>query len=296
MFQKRKTQRVLVNGVLYEVGPDASLAQDASYRRTLDDDFCLTGAYKALALGALAYMNVDFVDVLVVGLPVHIVTKHADALAATLTGVHFISGHDATPREIEVAHVVVMPQPIGTFFDHVISNNLYGHMKSQTNLVIDPGFYTFDWVVSHGAKPNSSRSGATTGGMSAVLAAIAESLSKEIGCEIPDHSRIDDAIRTGTNPRYLQREWPMAEHLRIGKDKARNLVATMANKVGNGVDLDNIIIGAGGAEFFLGPVKEKFPNHELVVAKEPIYSNVRGFLYAGEQMAQSTSFQTRRAG
>ena len=55
VFQRRNTITVEVNGVLYEVGRDARLAQDPSYGRTLDADFSMTDAYMALVRGAIAY-------------------------------------------------------------------------------------------------------------------------------------------------------------------------------------------------------------------------------------------------
>ncbi|KAA3652181.1 MAG: hypothetical protein DWQ11_12265 [Proteobacteria bacterium] len=68
VFQKRNTVTVDVNGVLYEVGRDAKLAQDASYGRVLDSKFSLSDVYMALVRGAISYMGVPHIDVLVLGL------------------------------------------------------------------------------------------------------------------------------------------------------------------------------------------------------------------------------------
>lgn len=300
VFQKRNTVAVDVSGVRYEVGKDAKLAQDASYGRVLDAAFSLTDTYMALVRGAMYYMGVPHIDVLVLGLPVNTYAKYHDDLARRMTGVHRIpdpndprSGHTI---DIEVRATRVIPQPIGGFFDHAIRNNLYGRLKNQMNLLIDPGYYTLDWVVAQGVKMIDTRSGAHSGGMSSILGSMAESISREIGTQIADVSIIDDALRMGTSPRFFGKEFDMKDQLKVAKEKARQFVSVLANKVGHGgLDIDNIILAGGGAQFFLEVVQEQFPKHEISVTQEPVFANVRGFQFAGEQYAQSSAFNASRA-
>lgn len=306
VFQRRNTVVVEVNGVKYEVGKDAKLAQDASYVRSLDQGYAMTDAYLALVRGALFYMGTPVIDMLVVGLPVNNVEAYHEALAERLVGEHQIptvirdeSGllvPGAKTETVTVRSIKVIPQPIGAFFDYTIHNNLYGRMRTQMNLVIDPGYYTLDWVVAQGVKVNNARSDAHNGGMSAVLGAMAESLGRKLGVQIRDVGAIDEALRSGQKPRFFGKETDITEEIRIGKEKARQFVNVLANKVGNkGVDIDNIIIAGGGAEFFKDVVAEKFPNHDLVVTTDPVFSNVRGFQLAGEQWAQQQAFLASRA-
>jgi plasmid segregation protein ParM len=51
--RKRKTVVIEVDGLRYEVGPDALLAQETSPSQNMDDDFALTPEYLALVRGAL---------------------------------------------------------------------------------------------------------------------------------------------------------------------------------------------------------------------------------------------------
>lgn len=62
VFQRRNTVRVSVDDVVYEVGKDARLAQDASYGRALTPDYCLSDAYLALVRGAIFNMDVPNID------------------------------------------------------------------------------------------------------------------------------------------------------------------------------------------------------------------------------------------
>lgn len=300
VFQRRNTVRIQVGGVVYEVGKDARLAQDASYSRTLTSDYSMSDPYLAMVRGAIFYMAVPRIDLLVVGLPVNTVDVYGDQLKARLIGVHTLPEVvDGEPTgktyDVEVKDVRVVAQPIGGFFDYSISNNLYGRMRNQMNLLIDPGYFTLDWLVAAGVKTVSPRSGAHSGGMSAVLGAIAEAIGKKLGTQINDVTSIDDALRTGTNPRFFGQEFDMSDYLNIGKEKARQFVRTLAGKVGNkGVDIDNIILAGGGAEFFKDIIAESFPHHELVITKDAVFANVRGFQLAGAQWVNQEAFSTKR--
>lgn len=288
IFAKRNTVTVTVDGVTYEVGKDSRLAQDASYGRTLDADFCKTNAYKALVRGALYYVGAAEIDLLVLGLPVNLFETHHQYLEQAIVGNHDVPLPNGEPAFVHVHAVRVIPQPIGGFFDHALKNGLYQKMKAQMNLLIDPGFYTLDWVVAEGVKMVNSRSGAHSGGMSAVLSAIGDSVSKELGTQVVDYRGIDDALRLRTKARFFGREHDISKHVKLGEEKARQFVSVLANKVGRqGQDIDNIILVGGGAQFFCPLVQEKFPLHELIIADGSVFANVRGFQLAGEQMVRT---------
>lgn len=296
VFQKRNTFTIEVDGVRYEVGKDADLARDASYGRILDPAYSLTDTYLALVRGAIAYMGVPHIDVLMLGLPVNTFEQYNQKVAERIRGEHMIPDANGQQRPVQVHEVRVIAQPIGGFFDHSIRNGIYRRMRDQINLLIDPGYYTLDWVVAHGIKMINARSGAHSGGMSAVLGSMAESIGHELKTQISDVTAIDNAIRTNTNPRFYGREYEINRFVEIGKAKARQFVAVLANKVGNAVDIDNIILVGGGAQFFRDVIQEKFPNHELSIATEAEYANVRGFQLLGEQHAASSAFNARRSG
>ena len=286
LMQKRNTVVVDVNGVKYEVGKDASLAQDSTHGRVLDSSYCMTDAHLALLRGALYYMGAPKIDLLVLGLPVNTHQKYATALEAKMVGRHpvpFRSGD----QECVVEHVKVLPQPIGAFFDHSINNGTYDRMRGQMNLLIDVGFYTMDWVVANGVKMNNARSSAENGGMSAVLQAMATSIGKELGESITNLSLIEEAVRSGTNPYFYGKEFDISEHIKVGKSKAEQFVSVLSNKVGGSIDITNIILAGGGASFFLDVLEDKFPRHTIITAEDPVFANVRGFQRASGNLLEA---------
>jgi plasmid segregation protein ParM len=299
--QRRDTVVIEVNKNLYEVGKDSELAQDASFGRYLDNEYANSDPYLALLRGALYYMGVPEIDVLVVGLPINTFEKNKESLRQRAVGDHKLPNPKAgQPGQSEtitvtVKSATVLPQPMGAYFDFAISTNQYGRMKEQTNLIIDPGFYTLDWLLCSGNTPNAARSGAHSGGMSAVLAAIGEGVSAKLETPITNLMPIDRALRTGKPPRFHGKEEPLDQFMPAAKAKIRQFVAVMANKVGSGVDIDNVILAGGGAQVFLEAIQEKLPRHEIVVLEEPIYANVRGFYLAGVEFMKAKTFAADRA-
>ena len=300
VFQRRNTVLIPINGVVYEVGKDARLAQDASYGRALTSAYSLTDSYLALVRGAMYYMGEEHIDMLVVGLPVNTYQSHSGKLLDRLCGAHLVPKSiggvpSAELVEVLVDEVRVLPQPVGAFFDHAISNNLYARMRSQMNLIIDPGFYTLEWVVSHAVKTINARSGAHSGGMSSILGVMAEAIGKDLGIQISDISGIDEALRLGVKPRFFNKELDLTEYIALAKEKARQFVGVMATKVGSqGVDINNIILAGGGAAFFEDVIQESFPHHDLIITPDPIYANVRGFQHAGYQFAKQDALPGKR--
>lgn len=287
VLQRRNTVIVKVDGVSYEVGRDARLAQDASYGRVLDPSYSMTSTYLALVRGALFYMGAREIDVLVLGLPVNTIGQYAEKLQERVVGTHVIPGPGGSKEvEVTVHKVRVVAQPIGGFFDFALRTGQYGRMKDQMNLLVDPGFYTLDWVVAQGAKMVNARSGAHSGGMSAILQAIAEPIGKKLGTQITDTTLIDKGISNAEVPKFFGKPFPLDDYIPYGKEKARQFVSVLANRVGSAMDIDNIVLVGGGARFFKDVLQEKFPNHDISISDEPVFANVRGFQMAGEQAAR----------
>lgn len=289
LMQRRNTVVVEVDGVKYEVGKDARLAQDSSHGRVLDPDYSMSATHMALIRGAIYYMGQPQIDLLILGLPVNTFEKYSAMLAERVVRKHPVPfrlpNGDMEQREVAVRHCRVIPQPIGAFFDYSTRTKTYDRMRSQMNLLIDIGYYTLDWLVADGVKMVNARSGAHNGGMSAILRAMAESIGSKIGEQISDLSILEEAIRTGTNPSFYGKPYDISEHLKIGKAKAEQFVSVLVNKVGSSLDISNIILAGGGAEFFKDVLAEKFPNHDIITTQDPVYANVRGFQCAGQQFA-----------
>lgn len=279
---RRDTRVVEVEGTRYEVGPDSADLDTSDASRSLNEQFIHTEQYRAVFLGALAYIGEPVIDLLVVGLPLSNMGAAAK-LEALVTGAHRVNAEfTATVRR-----ALVLPQPLGGLYHCLALGETvpaFAGLADEVNLVIDPGFLTLDWVVARGEKVIETRSGAHTGGVSRVLRAIAESLSAKFGLKYENLAAIDKGLRR-RQIRINGQVEPLEEHIRNTRAVLEAPVNYLRNIVGDGSDIDNIIVLGGGSAIYRRTLEQFYPRHGLHVVEDAQTANVRGFQLAGERYA-----------
>jgi plasmid segregation protein ParM len=286
MLAKRETVKIEVAGVHYEVGPDAELAQSGIARnRVLLTDYCKSDSYMALLRGAMSFMGVNRIDLLALGLPVSTYSTHKNDLIELAAGSHHCGN-----RTVHVQNVRVYPQPLGGFFDFSVRSKLFAQMSTEINLLIDPGFFTLDWLVTSGIKTLEGRSGAANdGGMSSILRAMSKAIAKDYKCdetELGDVERIDSALRNNTNMRLFGETIDVKKYLPIGMSKAEEAINAMMTTIGRTGDIANIVLVEGGSSLYAEAIKARFPKHKIALAHDPVFANARGFQLIAEQRVQ----------
>lgn len=301
-LKKRETVVVKVNGTSYEVGHDVAQAQGANdVSSILDNKFVRSDGYMARVLGALHYMFVDsfddHIDLLVVGLPVNNFKEHKDYLINILKRQHELPGG----RIVEIKDVKVFEQPLGAFFNFMYSpdepkNFSFQEVKSQCNLIIDPGMFTFDWLLVNNMQASDNRSGGTTRAMSEIIKAMAKVIAKENETNAETVFKIlDDAIRKNKKPRIFSQEIDLDNYIVHATPAINESVDALANSVGDGADLDNIMLVGGGARFFKEAIQKKYPKHTIITTSNSVYANVIGFQMAGERAVLQKQVAARKA-
>lgn len=283
LAERRKTVALPINGLFYEVGPDVGLAADTFRATQMHDKYIDTPEYMALLRGALHYMKVPTIDVLVVGLPVaHFLAKRT-ALEKLMTGTHDIgSGKTVTVRK-----ALAIAQPQGALAYYASLHQKLATIDRELSLIIDPGSRTFDWLVARGLRLVQKKSHSINRGMSDILQAIAVEISEDIGTPYRDFDAIDLALRTGKKPTIYQKPYDMTPLVPIAHTIANQAVSSMMQWVEDPYSIQNIILVGGGAFLFKKAVKELFPKHTIHEIKEPMFANVRGFQLAGEDYVRA---------
>jgi plasmid segregation protein ParM len=276
---KRDTAVVLVDGTKFEVGPDSADLDTNDASRSMNDQYIHTEQYKAVYYGALHYINEPVIDLLVVGLPLSGM-HNATRLKELMIGTHKIS----EDKSVVVRDALVLPQPLGGLY-HCFSLKksmpALEFIDEEMNLVIDPGFLTFDFLLSNGEKVVENRSGAHTGGVSKVLRSISESISNKFGIKYENLGAVDKGLRRRKlkiNGEVEQLE----EHIKNTLSVIQSSVNYLRNIVGDGSDIDNIILLGGGSHIYRRTIEQFYPKHELITLDEAQTANVRGFQLAGE--------------
>ncbi len=279
--EKRRTVAIPVAGVYHEVGPDVAVARDRFRATYMHDGYVDTAAYRALVRGALHFMKVDEVDVLVLGLPVATFVQKRSALERAWTGVH----ETAEGRKVAVRKVIALAQPQGALAYYAMQKGRPDALAREQSLVIDPGARTFDWLVSRGMTLVQGQSSSVNRGMFDVVKAIAREISRDIGADYQDFDAIDEALRTRQPLMLYQKPYELERFARIANQIAEEAVASMLGEVGSTASFQNIVLVGGGAELFRKAVKKAFPRHRIDDVKDPVFANVRGFQIAGEHYA-----------
>jgi plasmid segregation protein ParM len=276
VLSARKVAPIEVDGTTYEIGPGVEMSSAyGNAGRTLSEDFCLTPSYAALLGGSLHFAGVTEVERMVLGLPVHTITKYSAHLRDAFTGT-LDFGHGP----VKVNSVKVVPQPLGS----LVSFSEYGGERfdrENAHLVIDVGYFTTDWVVAHGFTMNDRRSGGVPGGASQVYKRIAALISKEES-EPVDVERIDKCLREKKPMLFYGRDIDVAPLLEQSEAVMTSTVKDMQNHVGRTADLRSIVLTGGGAKLYEPAIRAAFPRAQLDVLEAPCYANVKGFLIVGE--------------
>ncbi|MEO8188384.1 MAG: PRTRC system protein D [Burkholderiaceae bacterium] len=278
---KRRTVSVPVDGVFYEVGPEVELAAHRYRSRPLHDGYTETAEYRALLAGALHYMKVDAVDLLVVGLPVAQYLSKKGAVEKATVGTMAVG----KGRQVEIGRVLVVAQPQGALFEYARAASDGRVVQGSRNLVIDVGSRTFDWLVTSGLKVVGRMSNSVARGVSDILIEIADRITAEIGEEFTDLEAIDEALRTTHKLRIYQRDHDLRRYDGVVKAVTDQAVDALMQRVDSTYNVENIVLVGGGAYLFKKAIKRRFPRHKIIEVAQPLYANVRGFQLMGEQYA-----------
>lgn len=258
----------------------------ARLNRELHGDYPSTDSYRALYHAALiaACQEGNVVDHLVTGLPTQQARdpRLVEQLIQRLQGTHKV----APKREIEVRNVQVVAQPVGTLCE-ITSYHEDAEFFNEANLlVLDPGFFSVDWVMFRRGDIQRDSSNTSLDAMSVLLDAINEEISKDHGGEGPGRDKVEIALQNNRNTVLMYGD---RIDLTPYVDRAMGTVAprALANlkeqmRFMEGEALDFILLGGGGARFYKDAAQYLFPKAKVIVADNNVTSNASGYWFLGQ--------------
>lgn len=248
--------------------------------RELHADYTRSAAYQALFKASLliAAGSGDVIDVLVTGLPVTQARddNYVKALVQTMTGAHRIS----SKREITVKSVVVVAQPIGTLTDIYCSSDNSEIVEESVSLVLDPGFFSVDWVLFDHRELVAQSSSSSVNAMSVLLQACNEEIALEYGGN-PGVEKIEHALQSGRN--YILMFGRKIELDACLKRAADRVIPSVMAEIKQtlrflkGRAIDCVILGGGGASIYENYAKAEFPDSLVIKPRDTVKSNAWGF-------------------
>ncbi|MBE0401343.1 MULTISPECIES: ParM/StbA family protein [Halomonadaceae] len=277
------TTIVMVDGVEYAAGIAPGKVLGSS--RDITENYIKTTQYKALFHAALLYTNDRQVDRLVTGLPVtHWQNEELkNDIKKMMAGEHQV----AKKRTVTVDEVEVIPQPGGAFLDaihYAESNDDQDTVEALTEgsvIIIDPGFYSTDFVVFEEGELNAELSGTTLLATSRIIDRVAELVSADYGAA-PGKSlkseKIESLIRANSHiVRYAGQKIDIQPYiqksaLEISQAAISEIAGSMRNTV-----LDTVVVAGGGGAFFEPEARRIFSHCEIIQPSDPVLSIARGY-------------------
>jgi plasmid segregation protein ParM len=252
------------------------------WSRSLHAEYSSSSSYKALFHAGLLLSEMDHIDVLVTGLPV---SQHQDevrrkALAEQMAGTHQVTAK----RQVTVDNVKVLPQPIGGLLDYIAQEN--ADIEDARVLVVDPGFFSVDWVVVAHRDIHRNSSGTSQNASSVVLEEASKLIAKDHGSSVSIET-IENAVRNGKESvQVLGQPVELAPYLEEASKRVGGVVIQSIQKslrVESAMP-DIVVMVGGGAGFFHEAVQNAFPKIKVAIPKDPVYSNARGFFLMGNSL------------
>lgn len=257
-----------------------SADQATHYSRSLHADYSSSEAYRALFHAGLLLSGLERIDRLVTGLPVsqYLDSARRERLREQLTGFHEIT----ESRYVRVAEVKIVPQPVGGLLDYISQTEV--DLEEARILVVDPGFFSVDWVVIARGDLQRDLSGSSLQASSVVLQEAARLISEEyespLSLEILEH-----ALRQGKSQiLMLGQPVVLQDYLDQAKERITPAMvgAIQESLRTSGRMPDLIVLVGGGAGLFHGALQAAFPRLRVAMPREPVFSNARGYWILGE--------------
>jgi plasmid segregation protein ParM len=268
---------------------------DQSYlrvKRNRHPDYPMSDEYLALYYRALRLAAAGEIDTLVTGVPVeqHRDGKFCERLAERLRGRHEIK----TGLSVSVKEVFITAQPIGAFADATVQMGSEGDrqiIRLGRVLVVDPGFYSNDWALFDQGRLVRSASGSNNNAMGQVLEDTVQRIEKELHDRVKV-DRIEQALRRGAQTVLFHGEhldFTPYLHSALEAVNRENTTDLLNTKNFEREQVDLVILGGGGAEYFRTAVKQAFPGSRIEVLPRPVAANVRGYWYMQRARRMATT-------
>jgi plasmid segregation protein ParM len=255
------------------------------WQRSLHADYAATPAYRALVKAALVLAGRPRVERLVTGLPVEQARdpRRREALHDALLGRH------VTERgAVEVGEVRIVPQPVGAFVDLLWSDldgETLARIEEGTVLVLDAGYYSFDWALVVAGELRRGASGTSLEAMSVLLERAAGRIAERHGGR-PQPLALEAALRQGREhvlvlgQRVLLKPVLEGAAPEVGGVALEALRQSLRREVTN---VDLVVVTGGGGALYGRQAADLFPGAEVRLARDPVGANARGFFHYGRR-------------
>jgi plasmid segregation protein ParM len=229
------------------------------------------------------------IDRLVTGLPVsqYQDLTRREQLRVLLTGTHQVT----SKRQVTVKAVDILPQPAGAYLDMIESTDIAEELEQARTLVIDPGFFSVDWVLIDGGELRSANSGSSASAMSLLLEAADDLIQQDHGGRL-GRDQLEKLVRAGAERVQLfGSPIELAGYIAAAAKRTAAVAITALKQSMRSErrQVDVVLLAGGGASVYAEVVRDAFPKARIVVPEAPVLANVRGFWAYADEKGESAA-------
>lgn len=282
--RKRNTHLVDLDGKTYEVGSDAiTLARAKETVRIPEPKWLHTQRYRVfsrLVMDRLA-LESDHWNV-VIGMPI---SDFEDVDYRQELESYWEDTHDTASGPIHIHHARLVPEPIGALFAE--SAHLTDEQKQaaslQNDLIIDPGYFTSDWLALYHLSPDFQQSGGIDIGMHHLLKELSKLIASRYSQTDSDLVTLESLLLSQIHhPESMTKaSIPLFD---LAKEAAREVFAPMVDNLRSAVwswssssEEKSILITGGAASFVHPLVEEAWPKTPVRLASNSQMANALGY-------------------
>lgn len=282
-----------VNGKKYYAGPGVPIGIE---RRVLNHHYIESDGYEAMIRASLYLMMkeknqiIETIDMMVLGLPVSSLFKSSKklmeiALRPREVPVPIFLQKNGNPATVVVqaTKALVLPQPFGSlrYVAKDLSFDDEFFSERASSMVIDPGYWKFNWLVSNGFNPEMQLSGSFDGGISSVFRQVGQKIAFDYGIGSLEFNQIEEGLIRGNIDLGYQ-VIDTKPYRSTALDAVRNEVGAFLARIDlNKSKLSRVFLTGGGAEFYAEALQEKLPGYRIEMLKDSVMANARGHWIAG---------------
>ncbi|MBT9136444.1 MAG: hypothetical protein DDT34_01525 [Firmicutes bacterium] len=179
---------------------------------------------------------------------------------------------------------MVIPQPAGALAAHMVAQGKLDRSEqirpNELALVVDPGHFSIDWVAyRRGFKTDAAGSTQTAGEV--IVQAAARELSTEHGAKVYaedlERAILDGATTVAAGKKDVSYQAALEYQAERIIDANLRVIRASVRQLDDGQGLKVILITGGSAKLFEVPLTKAFPQSRIVVVKDSVMANARGF-------------------
>lgn len=278
---RRRATRLVHDGVEYYIGDDA-LRHSRTQAGRQDRRRIGSVEERVLALAALARLNIRHAYI-VTGLPI-LWFDDRKKLSRNLFGEHYFTW-GRQERHITIHQVVVLPQPFGGFYAHVLDATGRSTVPEKeilrTFACLDVGWNTTDMTVIKNLEPYDQWTGGARVGVRDLIQIVDDEVKRTYGLDLKPHEVQQDI--TDRRIEVYGDYHDIADLVSSATASlAQQVVSTATDLWGNGERLSLILIFGGGGAYFGRDIRAAFPRNSILLPN-PALANAIGFCYFAQR-------------